>query len=1071
MLQCKADLKLSYQKNKSMNNVKLIFKLQVPGSRYRRLECKGKLLLIWACLALLPMGLLFAQPSGNPVVRLNSEMHTNLITSIDRDAGGELVLTTSRDRTAKLWDSKSSKLLKTFRVPIETTSGDGILYAGALSPDGRWAVVGGATGVLTSKSKQAIFYIFDAQNGELLKYEVTPFRSAIGNMEFSQDGRYLAVSPGGDNPSVAIYTVEYTMDGIKFNKIKTLEGYNGRITDFEFSSEGRFATVSNDGYIRLYDSNFEMMQKFKGNGDIPMNPTFSPDGKQIAVSYWDKSVIEVFDTGSFKVLYRPNLDEVREKGISKLAFSDDGSYLFGVGYHVKRINKKMWFAIRRWEKGGRGKYIDIPLDRTSQIHDLLSVGDEGIILATNSPGLVRMHTDGNVQYSKKRSKLYFNSKALDLRTNFSGDGISFKQSEGDYIFSIPMGQLRKGNSTFPQSTDQRKGIHISDWEGKSTARINGRAVKIMGGGRGVDIASDGKGVVVAAYYGLHWFNSSGEKIWEFSTDSPPNHVKVSGNGKFVVTAHSDGTVRWYSSNPKYEYEIIGLLDGSFADKSGLQTGDIILELDGKNFSTTNEMADYIKPRKKFRFKLNRNGRIKTIDVYKNGEQLGILFQPKDRLKATLYINPEDHRWILYTPSGHFDASSGGEDLAGWHINRGRNEEAKFYPLSQYYDEFYTPNLGERILRGEEFKRDVTDISLPPVVEFVSPGHGLNTDRQLVTIQTKVTDQGGGVDEVRLYQNGKLITGTQRGLKRADAFESYSFDVSLTQGENRFKAVALNNDRVESVPEYLVVNYEGAKSNTRLFTLVIGINEYKNPKYSLNYARSDASGFEERIIKGGESIFDEVVQTTITDSEATKENILAALDQIKSAAGPEDMFVFYYAGHGVMSDPATGTSEFYMAPSDVTQLYGNEALLKSHGIAASEIQEYSKNIRAQKQLFVLDACQSGGATEMLAMRGAAEEKAIAQLARSTGTFWLTASGSEQFATEFATLGHGVFTYAILEGLNGSADQGVKDGKITVQELSAFLNDRVPELTQIHKGQSQYPSSYGFGQDFPLSIVNE
>ncbi|MDX1462954.1 MAG: caspase family protein, partial [Marinirhabdus sp.] len=124
------------------------------------------------------------------------------------------------------------------------------------------------------------------------------------------------------------------------------------------------------------------------------------------------------------------------------------------------------------------------------------------------------------------------------------------------------------------------------------------------------------------------------------------------------------------------------------------------------------------------------------------------------------------------------------------------------------------------------------------------------------------------------------------------------------------------------------------------------------------------------------------------------------------------------------------------------------------------------IPAQKQLFILDACQSAGALNTVALRGAAEEKAIAQLARSTGTHWLTASGSEQFATEFDELGHGVFTYALLEALSGKADSG--DNRITVNEIKAYIESRVPEISQQYKGSPQYPSSFGFGQDFPVSI---
>jgi uncharacterized caspase-like protein len=56
------------------------------------------------------------------------------------------------------------------------------------------------------------------------------------------------------------------------------------------------------------------------------------------------------------------------------------------------------------------------------------------------------------------------------------------------------------------------------------------------------------------------------------------------------------------------------------------------------------------------------------------------------------------------------------------------------------------------------------------------------------------------------------------------------------------------------------------------------------------------------------------------------------------------------------------------------------------------------------LIVLDACQAGGAVETFARRGAAEEKAMAQLARSTGVTILAASDTKQYATEFSQLGH-------------------------------------------------------------------
>jgi uncharacterized caspase-like protein len=164
-------------------------------------------------------------------------------------------------------------------------------------------------------------------------------------------------------------------------------------------------------------------------------------------------------------------------------------------------------------------------------------------------------------------------------------------------------------------------------------------------------------------------------------------------------------------------------------------------------------------------------------------------------------------------------------------------------------------------------------------------------------------------------------------------------------------------------------------------------------------------------------------------------------------------------------------EFYIVPYDVTQLYGNENILKEKALSAGEIKTLSIGLVAQKQVFIIDACHSAGALESAVTRGAAEERAIGQLARSTGTFWLTAAGSDQFATEFEKLGHGVFTYSLLEALQGKDSGSAMDGTITIRELSSYVEQRVPELSIKFKGSPQYPASFSFGNDFPIAIQSE
>ena len=96
----------------------------------------------------------------------------------------------------------------------------------------------------------------------------------------------------------------------------------------------------------------------------------------------------------------------------------------------------------------------------------------------------------------------------------------------------------------------------------------------------------------------------------------------------------------------------------------------------------------------------------------------------------------------------------------------------------------------------------------------------------------------------------------------------------------------------------------------------------------------------------------------------------------------------------------------------------------------------------------------------------QQKSLAVVSRSTGTHWIAASGSTETAKEFAQLGHGAFTYVLLQALKGEAS---KNKMITVNGLKNFLQLRVPELVKKYGGNSQLPSSYGLGNDFPVEVL--
>lgn len=433
-------------------------------------------------------------------------------------------------------------------------------------------------------------------------------------------------------------------------------------------------------------------------------------------------------------------------------------------------------------------------------------------------------------------------------------------------------------------------------------------------------------------------------------------------------------------------------------------------------------------------------------------------------------------WAVVAPDGRFDASPNGMKLL-YYV-----QGLEVLPLESFFEKYYTPGLLKQVLENPDLRTDQRGpvdfrktLRLPPKVAISSNITEMSTDQTQAKIFLQISDAGGGIDEVRLYQNGKLLPKelildkktTQIGRK-----QEITYSVPLVAGKNEFKATGFNIDRTESIPVNLVINRNAVESSINLYLMCIGINAYKNSVYNLTYAKPDAQSFVQKVEQYSSDLFKKINKYEFYDNMATRTNIEDAVNKIIAEAKPEDVFVFYYAGHGVMSEEEDGLpAEFYLIPHDVVKMYGRNDLLSTKGLSASWLKDNCAKIKAQKQLLLLDACHSGGAVESFAMmRDAATEKAILQLARSAGITVLAASGTEQSAGEYAQLGHGVFTFSLLEGMDGAAD-GKKDGKITVKELEAYLNDRVPALTLQYRGVEQYPTGFSRGHDFPIGMVKK
>ncbi|MBK6966514.1 MAG: caspase family protein [Bacteroidales bacterium] len=467
---------------------------------------------------------------------------------------------------------------------------------------------------------------------------------------------------------------------------------------------------------------------------------------------------------------------------------------------------------------------------------------------------------------------------------------------------------------------------------------------------------------------------------------------------------------------------------------------------------------------------------------------------RDELLATLYPVSETGDWAVVTPDGRFDASP--EAQKDIYFVKGLNT----FPLEVLYEQFYTPRLLPRLLAGEVFNpvdAELDNLKKAPVVKIsyeqltrnlLVEDEGIlsyTNTTGLAEITVNATSEGDKIDEIRLFHNGKIVNLATRGLFVTDDAtntDSKKYTINLMPGQNSFRAIALNSQRTESKPDEIWVTYQTESGtvnttpntpvtggsidkvdkNATLHLIVVGINQYQNKSMVLNYALADATAFKDEMEKDAKSIITNIKTYFVTDNTANKSGITDAFGQVQKSAKPQDVFVFYYAGHGVIGKD----KEFYLVPNDVSDLKNVQTELESKGIPAKLLQKYAIDIAAQKQLFILDACQSAGAfNEMLSADGD-QQKSIAVVSRSTGTHWMAASGAQQYANEFSQLGHGAFTYVLLEALKGSA---ATDKMITVNGLKNYLQQGVPELMKKYSGTLQYPASYGFGNDFPVEMM--
>ena len=463
------------------------------------------------------------------------------------------------------------------------------------------------------------------------------------------------------------------------------------------------------------------------------------------------------------------------------------------------------------------------------------------------------------------------------------------------------------------------------------------------------------------------------------------------------------------------------------------------------------------------------GRVDALNFSPNGRVIVTLVQDGTRIlwnaetgkkMATLVEIPGLNfttEWLVTSPDGLFDGSPAACNQILWRFSPSTFDVA---PVEVFFNEFYYPGLLSEIMAGKSpaAPRDITQIDRrQPQVKIGSAN--LTTDKiseRMVKLQIQVIDSGSGARDLRLFRNGSLVK-----VWHGDVAGDVEATVPIVAGDNRFVAYAFSRTNIKSADSILDLHgADSLRTASTAHVLAIGINQYANENFNLKFAVPDAQAFGENlraaISKAGSYASTDV--TYLVNQDATKANILAALEKLKQTARPEDSIFVYYAGHGT----AEG-SRFYLVPHDLGYSGAREGLdndaMKSvltSSISDLELQEKFEGIDAGEIVLLIDACNSGQALESEEKRrGLMNSRGLAQLAYEKGMYVLAAAQGYQAAIEAAELGHGYLTYTLVEeGLKTTAaDKSPQDGQVWIREWLDYSTLRVPEMQSSHMEQSR------------------
>ena len=997
--------------------------------------------------------------------------HTAFVSSAVFSPDERYVLSCGMDKLIILWDRDSGKQIKTFKGH---TKG---VFSAVFSPDGQHIASGGMDNTIN---------IWEVSTGRLLA-QFSGHTAAVRSLAYSPDGKLLA--SGSWDKTIKLW------DAVTGTELRTFNGHTAEVNAVAFSPDGKhlLSAGGKDKTVKYWDiDSSQELATLTGHTNVVSSVAFSPDGRTAASGSWDRTVKlwNLADASELKSL------PAGEVSVFSIAFSPDGRYLLAGSRNMSLWNIAAGKEVRKLD------------GKVNWVHSV-AFSPNGLYAASgNFNGVVNLW-----DIAKGRQALSIQSiKGIVSSLSFTPDSryiLDCRVNGPVTLWDVESGKERlqlQGQGAAALSPDGKLivagtvGNNLKLWDAETGGDgkvFSGHTDKI----KSVVFSPDGKLLLSGSQDNTVrlWDVESGRELHVFRNFRyHVNSVAFSPDGKLVLAGSSDNTVKlfeigsWQLLQSWQDISISSVkfsIDGAYVLTSGFDGVPKLLDV-----ATGKLVMSYLGHR------LHAYSAVFSTDgkriITGSGDGTVRIWDTRSGQEISQFIGFTNGEWIVITPEGYYNSSTGGHEQLNIRV------ENKVYSIDQFYDVFYRPDIVTAKLNGENVSSLITltiDDAIknpPPSVMFTTAP--ADTDLTKSTICYKASSTGGGIGEVRLFQNGKLVKSDgfyreiisknadstmqlssqdsptiQRGLRNLTVIQNNSspivsndkgnefsecYEFDTLPGENEISLAAFNaSNTIQSTLASVRFKVNRTPEEPHLYVLGIGIDHYSDSSVDLHFATKDAQDFLALMQEKSAGLYkpQNIHVEELSDAAANKDGIQEAIETLSGKVKPWDSFIFFVASHGVLLG-----NQYYI----VTSGY-NGTMNTANMISSNEIVGMSKEIKSLSQLFIFDTCHAGGVDNLI---GGLYDARMSVLAKKMGLHIYASAGSTQTAMD-GYQGNGLFTYTLLKSMReGNVTDSNHDKQVSVMELGEQARQETMEISK-KLGAPQSPNIINFGKDSTLFKV--